>query len=272
MIVDLEECLVLTPALAGLVAPLRRVLGELMREGEQADIRLTEAGNGIDVGLRLARRADALDRATLARWAQQHDVARLIVNSEIAVQLRAPCVRLAGVEIELPPDSFLQPTREGEHIMQQAVREATKGAVRVADLFAGCGTFALALATRAPVHAVDSDDAALAALLAGVRRTQKLRPVTIERRDLSRHPLATKELDSFDTVVLDPPRAGASAQAEILAASRVKRLAYVSCNPESFARDASILAGGGLRIARVLPVDQFLWSSHIELVALLSRH
>lgn len=270
-IVDLEECLVLTPALARLVAPLRQILGGILREGEAADVRLTQAGNGIDVGLHLERNADPDLRAAFAGLAQQHDIARVIVNNEIAVQLRTPHVSFAGMEVELPPDSFLQPTREGERVLQQAVVEATRGAVHAADLFSGCGTFALALAGRARVHAVDSDDGALAALSATVRRTPKLKPVTTERRDLFRRPLSAKELENFDAVVLDPPRAGAKAQSEALGASRVKRVAYVSCNPESFARDARILTQGGLRIARILPVDQFLWSSHIELVALLGR-
>lgn len=270
-IVDFEECLVLAPALARLIAPLRRVLGEILGESEDAEVRLTEAENGIDIGLRLERSAGPPRNTVLARWAEQHDVARLVLNGEVAAQLRAPQVAFSGVRVELPPDCFLQPTLEGEQILQQAVQHFAKGAGHVADLFAGCGTFALSLARHARVHAVDSDDAALAALLQGARKTSKLKPVTTECRDLFRHPLVARELECFEMIVLDPPRAGAQSQIEAIAASRLKRIAYVSCNPESFARDARILAGGGYRIAQVLPVDQFLWSSHIELVALLDR-
>jgi 23S rRNA (uracil1939-C5)-methyltransferase len=270
-VVDLEECFVVTPALARLVAPLRRILGEILSEGEDAELRLTEAENGIDIGLHLQRGGQAVRPAALADWAQRHNVARVTVNGDMAVQLLAPSVSFAGVEVEPPPDSFLQPTREGERVLQQTLLQFTKGAARIADLFAGCGTFTLALAAHARVHAVDSNEPALDALLAAARRTPKLKPVTIERRDLFRRPLVARELESFDVVLLDPPRAGAKAQAEALAASRVKRVAYVSCNPESFARDARILARGGYRITELRPVDQFLWSSHIELVALLGR-
>jgi 23S rRNA (uracil1939-C5)-methyltransferase len=270
-VIDLQECLVITSAVAKLLAPLRRALGEILRNKEQAEVRLTEAENGIDLELRVPRTLDPAGNAVLAQWAQRNSVARVIVNGDVAVQLRAPHVRLAGAEVDLPPGSFLQPAREGEPMLQQAILEFTAGARRVADLFAGCGTFSLALAAQASVHAVDSDARALEALLAAARRTPRLKPVTIERRDLFRQPLQPPELKGFDAVVLDPPRGGAKAQASALAASAAKRVAYVSCNPESFARDAGILTGGGFRLLRVVPVDQFLWSSHIELVALLGR-
>jgi 23S rRNA (uracil1939-C5)-methyltransferase len=152
-------------------------------------------------------------------------------------------------------------------VLQLRVTSILKGAKHVADLFAGCGTFALPLAAQSKVHAADADAPALAALAAAARATQRLKPVTTEKRDLFKRPLFQVELAHFDAVVLDPPRAGAAAQAGQLAASRVARIAYVSCNAGSFARDARVLVDGGYRMGAVLPVDQFLWSSHIELVA-----
>jgi 23S rRNA (uracil1939-C5)-methyltransferase len=171
----------------------------------------------------------------------------------------------------LPAASFLQPSRDGERILQEAVVHAAKGARRVADLFAGCGTFALVLAVSASVYAVDSDADALAALRDAARSVKGLKPVTIEVRDLFKRPVRPQELDSFDAVVVDPPRAGARAQMEAIAQSHAWRVIYVSCNPETFARDAAILIHAGFRLRKVQPVDQFLWSKHIELVGCFER-
>jgi len=271
-VVDMLECRILTPSLASLIPRLREILTVLLRDGDDARLQITEADNGVDIGLKLKRGADAAAIAALARWAGSAHVARLVVNGEPAVQLIEPIVRLAGVEVDLPPDSFLQPTREGEAHLQECVQGAMKGAVVVADLFAGCGTFAFALAGATRVHALDSDSAALSAVISAARRTARLKPVTTETRDLFKRPLQAREIDRFDGIVLDPPRAGALAQARALAASKVARIAYVSCNPESFARDARVLVDGGYRIEWIVAVDQFLWSSHIELAALIGRH
>ncbi len=173
--------------------------------------------------------------------------------------------------MKLPPDTFLQPSREGEAALQARVLEAVAGAKAVADLFSGCGTFSLALAERARVHAVEKEQAMLDALAAAARATPGLKPVTVARRDLFKIPLGPAELAAFDAVVLDPPRAGAEGQVRQLAAATVPRLAYVSCDAQSFARDAAILAAGGYRLEGVTPVDQFLWSSHIELVAAFAK-
>jgi 23S rRNA (uracil1939-C5)-methyltransferase len=155
--------------------------------------------------------------------------------------------------------------------MVDHVRESVGGARRVADLFAGAGTFSLPLAAGAGVHAVEGEAASLAALAHAARRASGLRPVTTETRDLFRNPLTAGELSRFDAVVIDPPRAGAEAQSRELAKSRVKRIAMVSCNAASFARDARILMDGGYRLMRVTPIDQFLWSSHVEIAACLER-
>ncbi|HEY6579403.1 MAG TPA: hypothetical protein VIY09_08770 [Rhizomicrobium sp.] len=270
-IVDMQECRVLTPALAAAVQALRPALNGLLQGDEETELLLTEAENGIVFDLNGKRSANATRSAALAQWAARNRVARIAVNGDVVVQLDEPVVRLAGIGVRLPPDAFLQPTREGEAFLQERVRDAMKGAPRVADLFAGCGTFALALAGTARVHAVDFTASALSALLAAARRTAALKPVTIERRDLFKQPLQPNELNAFQGVVLDPPRAGALAQVRALAASKVGRAVYVSCNPESFARDARILVEGGFCLRQVAPVDQFLWSSHIELVAHFER-
>ena len=271
-IVDLRECLVLVPALVATIQSFRNLLPSLLRKDQQSELRLTECDNGIDVAVNLPRKPEPALLPVLAEWARRNNVVRVVVNDDVAVQFAEPVVRLADVEIAVPPDSFLQPSREGEQILQNAVSDALARATRVADLFAGCGTFTFVAARRASVLAVDSDKTAIAALQNAVRKARKLKPVRAEIRNLFSLPLQPSELARFDAAVLDPPRAGASAQAAALANSAIGRLAYVSCNPESFARDAAILAAKGFRIAWVRPVDQFLWSSHIELVALLERH
>jgi 23S rRNA (uracil1939-C5)-methyltransferase len=173
--------------------------------------------------------------------------------------------------VALSPETFLQPTADGEAALRARVVAAVRNAKAVADLFAGCGTFTFPLAEKAKVHAVELDKPAIAAIAAAAKATQGLKPVTTEARDLFKLPLSGDELKPYDAVVLDPPRAGAQAQARALAASSVRRIAYVSCNADSFARDARILLDGGYKPGAVTPVDQFLWSSHIELVAAFTR-
>jgi 23S rRNA (uracil1939-C5)-methyltransferase len=264
-IVDMHECRVLTPGLFGLVGPLRAIMGEVLSDSAEAHV--TETESGFDIALRWRQKASAPVIARLAAWAERHKVARITAGSDVLVALGAP--KWEGVE--LPPNAFLQPTREGEAFLQARVGAALSGAKRVADLFAGCGTFALALARRAKVHAVELDAQMLAALAAAARATRGLKPVTTEKRDLFKQPLGAKELDAFDAVSLDPPRAGAAAQMGQIARSGVRRVAYVSCNAETFAHDARLLVDAGFRIGNVVPVDQFLWSEHIELLGVFTR-
>jgi 23S rRNA (uracil1939-C5)-methyltransferase len=197
-------------------------------------------------------------------------LARLMMNGRMVFETAAPAVLLGGVRVALPSGGFLQATAQGEAALQARVKDIVAGARTVADLFAGCGTFSLPLAHGARVHAVEQDTAALGALAAAAR-APRLKPVTSEARDLFKLPLTALELSRFEAVVLDPPRAGAQKQARALAASKVSRIAYVSCDAASFARDAAILAAGGFTPGPVQPIDQFLWSSHIELVAAFTR-
>jgi 23S rRNA (uracil1939-C5)-methyltransferase len=236
-----------------------------------AEIRLTLADQGVDVLLSDVK-ADGLQAAeTLPRFGEEHSLARLSVDDGYGAETRYEpvpvTVTLSGVPVVLPTGAFLQATEDGEAALIEAVREAVGGARRTADLFAGVGTFALALEGEM-VAAEASREAALTLQMAARRSG---RPLTVEHRDLYRRPYDSAELSAFDAVVLDPPRAGAEEQVRQLAASNVPRIAYVSCNPATFARDAAILAGGGYRLDWALPVGQFRWSTHIELAAAFTR-
>jgi len=262
-IVDMRECRVLTPGLFALAQRLRDIAGEI----GTAELHATEAENGFDLMLRWNRKAGPSLIARLADWAARNKVARITAGSEILVELAAPLWR----GVRLPPGAFLQPTREGEAFLQAEVGASVAKAKSALDLFAGCGTFALALAPRMKVHAVEHDTAQLSALAQAARAASGLKPVTVEKRDLFKSPLSARELGGYDAAVLDPPRAGAAAQTAELGKSGLKRIAYVSCNADSFARDARSLLGEGCKIGKVQPVDQFLWSEHVELVASFTR-
>jgi 23S rRNA (uracil1939-C5)-methyltransferase len=268
-IVDLKECHVLAPELFVLVAPLRRLLQRFGTK-RRMDVHLTLAEGGADVLLGAVPDGLAVAEA-LTAFAQEHRLARLSTDDGLGPETRwepqPASIALGGVAVPLPHGAFLQATREGEAALVAAVREAVGEAGTVADLFAGLGTFALALPGR--VYAAEGARDAIMALKAGAARAG--RTVFAEHRDLYRRPLTTAELDRFDAIVLDPPRAGARDQAAALAAAQVHSIAYVSCNPSSFARDAEILVEGGWRLDWVQPVGQFRWSTHVELAARFSR-
>jgi 23S rRNA (uracil1939-C5)-methyltransferase len=270
-IVDMQACLVLTPALTALVPRLRGAMRELLAVGHHAEAHVTEADNGIDIVVRASVPLTAPRIAMLARHAAMLNAIRIAWNGTLAYETAVPVIRFGRAVVRLPPESFLQPTRQGETILRDRVLEIVARAKTVADLFSGCGTFSLPLAEQARVHAVEREQLALDALSAAARATPGLKPLTVERRDLFKLPLAVAELNRFDAVVLDPPRAGAEAQARQLAQSKVGRIAYVSCEAASFARDARRLVDGGYRLGTVLPVDQFLWSRHVEIVADFTR-
>lgn len=270
-IVDVHECLVITPNLFALVGSLREFFATLLNDGEDVEIHATDSDTGIDIAMRWSRKLTPAISADIARWAQKRKIARVTINGNIATEFASATVQFGHARVALSPESFLQPTREGEAALRDKVLAGVKNAKNIADLFAGCGTFTFPLAQKAKVHAVELDKPALAAIAAAARATQGLKPITIESRDLFKVPLSGDELKPFDAVVMDPPRAGAQAQAAALAASSVRRIVYVSCNAETFARDARILTGGGYKLGPVTPVDQFLWSSHIELVATFTR-
>jgi 23S rRNA (uracil1939-C5)-methyltransferase len=274
-IIDLEQCPVLVPALAALLSPLRTLLMGLLEPGRSASIILANVETGIDLGLDLPAEPKLPALEALSDFARQHDLARLWWRAEgaaptLIAQNRPIRTRFGVVEADLPPGVFRQATAEGEAALIACVGQAIGDMRRIADLFAGTGTFTLALAGRGSVHAVESDVEALGALAAASRRAQLVQ-VTAERRDLDARPLLPDELAAYDAVVFDPPRAGAKAQAEQLAHSAVPVIVGVSCNPASFARDAAILVAGGYVLELVQPIDQFLWSHHIELVGRFHR-
>ena len=225
---------------------------------------------GFDLAFRAPQKSAPALNAQMARAVQGLNLARVIFNNELVLENAAPEVEEGGARVKLPPHAFLQPTAEGEAALQARVLEIAGRAKNVADLFSGCGTFALPLARKARVHAVEQEAPALAALAAAAK-SPGLKPVTTELRDLFKLPLTPPELKDYGAVVLDPPRAGAQAQAAMLARSQVPAIAYVSCDAASFARDAALLAQGGYRPGPVIPIDQFLWSSHIELVGRFER-
>ena len=270
-VIDMHQCEVLTPALFALVEGLRRKLEPLFGVGEAAEMHVTETQTGFDCALRWRSGLTPGLTAMLSQALSGLGIARLTMGRETVFETAVPQVSLGGVAVALPPNPFLQSTREGEGALQERVLKIVGKAKTVCDLFAGLGTFALPLAAKARIHAVEQDAPALAALAAAVRGAKGLKPVTTERRDLFKLPLTPVELSPYEAVVLDPPRAGAEAQVRALAKSRVPVIAYVSCDAATFAWDAALLVAGGYRIGPVTPVDQFLWSSHIELVGSFKR-
>jgi 23S rRNA (uracil1939-C5)-methyltransferase len=269
-LIDVSTCPVLIPSISNSLAKLKQALAPLLGGKREARVTVTETESGLDV-LVAGARPNPAAIGTFAAQAGVLGVARLTADGESIALGGTPEVDLSGAKVKLPPGAFLQASREAEAELVKLMLEGTEGAKRVADLFAGLGTFSLALARTSAVDAYEADDAALASLAEAARRTPRLKPVKTLVRDLFRAPLGAKELDPYDAVVFDPPRAGAAAQAEALAKSRVPRLVAVSCNPGTLARDLRILVDGGYRIMRVVPVDQFLFSPHIEVVAHLVR-
>ncbi|WP_209426274.1 class I SAM-dependent RNA methyltransferase [Pararhodobacter sp. SW119] len=270
----IPDCLLLVPALMAALPGLAGLVATgASRKGEMA-LTVTAVEQGVDVTVSGGKPLDADLRRALPQLAAMQRLARLTWEGEAVYQPQPPTLPMGRARVTPPPGAFLQATAEGEAALRARVAEALTGARRVADLFSGCGTFALPLAEGAEVHAVEGDAAMLDALDAGWRGAPGLRRVTTEARDLFRRPLLADELARFDGLVIDPPRAGAEAQARaIVAAGRAAPavIAAVSCNPVTFARDARILTGAGYRIDWVQVVDQFRWSPHVELVARLSR-
>ena len=270
-LVAIDRCPVLAPALAGSIEAAWAIAETLEREKKPLDIQVTATDAGLDVDVRGSGPLTAARGGELARIAERHRLARLTRHGELVSQRAPPAVTIGRARVLLPPGAFLQATAAGEAALAALVVEHCEGAGRIADLFAGVGPFALRLAEHGRVTAADNDSEAVAALKRAAAATQGLKPVETQLRDLYRRPFVPVELKGFDAVVFDPPRQGAQSQARELAASAVPRVVAVSCNPATFARDARILVDGGYRLAAVTPVDQFLYSAHVELVARFER-
>jgi 23S rRNA (uracil1939-C5)-methyltransferase len=270
-VVDMAECHILDPRLFALLAPLRRLLATILPAKRAAEVHLTLADQGLDLMLKGVQ-VDGLEAVeALTAFCDANGLARLSIDeglgAEPRYEPRPVTVTLGSVPVPLPIGAFLQATVDGEAALVAAVREAVAGAGRVVDLFAGLGTFALSLDGQ--ITAAEAGREAILALKSAASRAGK--HLAAEHRDLYRRPCETKELAAFDAVVLDPPRAGAQEQVRELAASAVQRIAYVSCNPATFGRDAEILVSGSYKLDWVRPVGQFRWSTHVELAAAFSR-
>lgn len=265
VIVDLADCLVMDPRITAALPLLRRIV--IAGASRAAELTLTVIAGpaGLDLAVTGGRPLEPALFQTLAALAEEGDLARLDWDGQ-AITRRAPALPMGRAQVVPPPAAFLQATAQGEAALLGAVRDMTKGATRILDLFAGIGTFTLPLAQQAELHAVEGLAAPLSALTQAWRMTPGLRQVTTEIRDLARNPLLDQELAGFDAIVIDPPRSGAEAQTRQIAESAVPKIAFVACDPVNFAKDARILCDGGYQITRVYVVDQFRWSPHVETV------
>lgn len=272
-LVDLAECPVLDPMIVAAVPGLRALARRVMPDRAGGRLVVTRLDHGLDVSFDNGRKdLSAHECAELGALAQKMGFARLMVGGELIVAGGRPVVTIGGVEVEIAPGLFLQAVPQAERLMaEMCVAALPKSAKTVADLFCGVGTLTLPLARRASVTAYDSDRRSITALAGAVRHAQGMKPVAAQVRDLYRDPLSARELAGFDAVVLDPPRAGAAEQAERLAKSKVPTVIAVSCNPATLARDARTLLDGGYRMGPVTPIDQFLYSAHVEAIAVFRR-
>ncbi len=269
-VIDLHECAVLEPALWALVAPLRELGAAILPPGGMAEANLTRTDSGIDMLVEAPAPPQLAALEALADFAARHDLARIVWRAgrtDIPVVERRPVrMILSGAAVPFPPGGFLQASAAAEALLVAEVVAAIGAARPALDLYAGLGTFAFALAKAGPVHAVEGDATAVAALAAAGAPG-----VTAERRDLDRDPLPAEVLAGYSAAVFDPPRAGALRQATALAASNIPTIAAVSCSPTTFARDAARLIAGGYRLERITPVDQFAWTPHLEVVGVFRR-
>ncbi len=273
-LVPIEVCPVADARLVAAFPALRRLAAGLFENSKSAPIlhvTLTETGLDIDISGVAEGGLSGDGRQRLGEAAAAADFARVSLDGEILYQARASVIRIGGARVKLPPGSFLQAVAEAEEAMAAFASETLAGAKAIADLYCGVGAFALRLAANAPVLAADVSAPAVKALAAAQGTAPGLKPITTQARDLVRRPILAEELRKTDAVVIDPPRAGAAEQHRELARSGVQRIAGVSCNPLTFARDARTLIDAGFTLERVLPVDQFLWSAHIELVGSFTR-
>jgi 23S rRNA (uracil1939-C5)-methyltransferase len=276
-LVDLGECPVLLPAIVALVAPLRRLVEAIVPLNGEAEAVINWTDTGADVLLVPAARL-ALDlprREAIATFAEAADVVRVSWGSrgkpEIVLTRRPPKLRFGAVEVEPPPGAFLQASFAGEATLRAAVKAWSTGARRIVDLYGGLGTLSLPLLPEVRVTILEGSQSAVDAVNTALRKATLTGVAQAVMRDLRREPLSVEEFDAFELAILDPPAAGAMVQVRELASSRIGTVIYASCDPHSFAADARVLVDGGYRLERLLPIDQFLWSTHIELIALFRR-
>jgi 23S rRNA (uracil1939-C5)-methyltransferase len=266
-LVPIEHCPILAPKLQ----TIPQVAANFGTFFGDCDVSVVLADNGIDIAIKATRKLADKAVAQFDGLMREHAITRIAVNGQTLGQLAPPMITMGKARVALPVAGFLQATAQGEAVLASLIDEALPKSKNVADLFCGIGPFALRLAETRSCTAIDSSKPAIAALNFALRNTQGLKPMKAEARDLFQNPLTAQELGEFDAVVLDPPRAGAEAQCKMLANSKVKRVAYVSCDVQSLARDAAILVQGGYVFACATPVDQFKYSPHLETVAVFVR-
>ena len=272
----IATCVIADPQIVAALPLLARLAAPFLEHPKSAPIlhvTVTDTGLDVDVtGIEAKSGGLSFDaRVRAAERAREADLARLTLAGELIYGARMPVVRFGAVGVPLPPGGFLQAVPPAETAMARAVVEAINGADWVADLFCGAGTFTFPIAERSGVLAIDGSAEAIAALEAGRASSSDLKSIVVQTRDLFRRPLLAMEMKKLDAVVFDPPRAGADLQAREIGASKVALAVGVSCNPQTFARDAAILTGAGFRLESVLPVDQFLWAAHVEMVGVFRR-
>ena len=270
-IIPVEECPISLPPVIAALNRLRALAGLVCATPKPFHMMVTVTASGLDIAVQDAGKLGENQRRIASNFVLAEGFARLAVDGEIIIEPKKPVVQFGSVAVAVPSGAFLQATEAAEQTMADLVGKHLSRAKKVADLFSGCGSFALRLAAKSEVHAVEADAPALAALDHAFRFASGLKRVTSERRDLFRRPLTFKELNVFDGLVFDPPRAGAEDQSKQIARSDVPFVAAVSCNPVTLARDLRILLDGGYVLKSVTPIDQFLWSSHVEAVALLEK-
>jgi 23S rRNA (uracil1939-C5)-methyltransferase len=269
-IVNVDDCKLLMPGLLDVLSALREMTTLSASRKSEVQFTVTQTLNGPDVFIDTEKDLSGELRMQLAGLAQQHKLARLSWNDEIIAELLPPHQKFGEAQIKVPPGVFLQATEHGQDVLIESVTSIVGSAKRVVDLFSGCGTFALPIAKSAELHAVEGEQHMLDALDDAWRHATGLKNVTTEKRDLFRRPLEADELSKFDAAIIDPPRAGAKAQIQTLTQAKLVTIAMVSCNPVTFARDAKQLVDAGYNFDWLMPVDQFRWSSHIELVGAFS--
>lgn len=272
-LIDLQMCAIMDPRLFALLAPLRILMPLILADRRAAHVKMSLTDQGVDLLLEGITVSGLAADQGLLDFARDHELARLTIDTGGGAETRwepdAVTVTFGGVPVAFPPFAFLQATPDGEAALVAAARAAMPQQGTIADLFSGLGTFALALGEGRPVYAAEGARDLALAMKVGANRAQ--RRLSADHRDLFRRPLTPEELDRFAAIIIDPPRAGAREQIQQLARAQVSSVAYISCNPGSFARDAAHLVGGGYRLESVLPVGQFRWSTHVELVGIFRR-
>ncbi|WP_332065903.1 class I SAM-dependent RNA methyltransferase [Bartonella sp. CB189] len=270
-VIALKECPVTRLEIISRLNDIRVLCSFISNNAKRFRVTITSVENGLDVAFNGCTVQDEYIRQKMIDTALQCKITRLSIGGEVLVEQEKPLIYFGDVCVEFPTGGFLQATSEAENIMGNIILTHLKGAKNAVDLFSGVGTFVLRMAKQVNVHAVENNTTALENLSRAARFSTGLKTVTWEKRDLFRCPLSAKELEFFDIVVFDPPRAGAKEQMGELAKAKIPRVIAISCNPVTFSRDLSILIAGGYILEKVIPIDQFLWSPHVEIIAILSK-